>query len=75
MSKETLHTILSGGSKSTGGSGVGVRNVNERIGLYYGREFGLAFESELEEGTTVTITFPAIGHKEGQENTAGGETS
>ncbi|WP_310829273.1 sensor histidine kinase [Paenibacillus pedocola] len=75
MSKETLHNILNGGSKSAGGSGVGVRNVNERIGLYYGREFGLAFESELEEGTTVTIIFPAIGQNEGQENTAGGETS
>lgn len=59
MSRETLSTILSGGVKNGGGSGVGVRNVNERIGLYYGREFGLAFESELEEGTTVTIMFPA----------------
>ncbi|MHA6533373.1 sensor histidine kinase [Paenibacillus sp. BAC0078] len=61
MTRETLNTILSGGGKSVGnGSGVGVRNVNERIGLYYGREYGLSFESELEEGTTVTIIFPAI---------------
>lgn len=75
MSKETLHMILSGGAKSGSGSGVGVRNVNERIGLYYGREFGLTFESELEEGTTVTIVFPAIGNRENQEKTAGGETS
>ncbi|MEK5446856.1 sensor histidine kinase [Paenibacillus sp. FSL R7-0331] len=63
MSKEILNTILSGGvksGKSGGGSGVGVRNVNERISLYYGREFGLTFESELEEGTIVTIVFPAV---------------
>ncbi|KWX79712.1 histidine kinase [Paenibacillus riograndensis] len=59
MSKETLGTLLSGG-KSSSGSGVGVRNVNERIGLVYGREYGLAFESELEEGTIVTICFPAV---------------
>ncbi|MNL66900.1 Sporulation kinase D [compost metagenome] len=59
MSQETLGTLLSGG-KSSSGSGVGVRNVNERIGLVYGREYGLAFESELEEGTTVTICFPAV---------------
>lgn len=65
MSPETLNTILSGGVKNGGGSGVGVRNVNERIGLYYGREYGLAFESELEEGTTVTIIFPAIRNDEG----------
>ena len=60
MSKETLNGILAGGNKSGGGSGVGVRNVNERIGLYFGREYGLSFESEMEEGTTVTITFPAL---------------
>lgn len=70
MSEERLNMILSG--KSAGGSGVGVRNVNERIALYYGREFGLTFESELEEGTVVTIIFPALGPKEGRENPAGG---
>ncbi len=67
MSKETLGTLLSGGGKSSSGSGVGVRNVNERIGLVYGREYGLAFESELEEGTTVTICFPAVTAGEGPE--------
>lgn len=67
MPGEMLNMILSGGTKSGSGSGVGVRNVNERIGLYYGREFGLAFESELEEGTTVTITFPAIQTAEAPE--------
>ncbi|AIQ48108.1 histidine kinase [Paenibacillus sp. FSL R7-0273] len=75
MSRETLNTILSGGVKSgkTGsGSGVGVRNVNERISLYYGREFGLTFESELEEGTIVTIVFPAVSSRAVEE---GGEES
>ncbi|MNY59595.1 hypothetical protein D3C86_1960590 [compost metagenome] len=73
MSKETLNTILSGGGKSGSGSGVGVRNVNERIGLYYGREFGLAFESELEEGTTVTIVFPAVSSSANPESIEGEE--
>lgn len=59
MSPEVMNGILSGSIRSDKGSGVGVKNVHERIGLYYGREYGLAFESELEEGTTVTITFPA----------------
>lgn len=59
MTGETMKSILKGGAKSKGGSGVGVRNVHERIGLYFGREYGLSFESELEEGTTVTLTFPA----------------
>lgn len=60
MSQETMKVILSGGKKSGNGSGVGVRNVNERIELYYGREYGLSFESEIEEGTTVTLTFPTL---------------
>ncbi|WP_379129378.1 histidine kinase [Paenibacillus sp. sgz500958] len=64
MSQETLNGILTGGSKS-GGSGVGVRNVNERIGLYFGRGYGLSFESEIEEGTTVIIVFPALMEQKG----------
>lgn len=72
MSNETLQGILTGGSKSGGGSGVGVRNVNERIGLYFGREYGLSFESEIEEGTTVTITFPALLNQENLIDKDGG---
>ncbi|MFP4511174.1 MAG: sensor histidine kinase [Spirochaetaceae bacterium] len=41
-------------------SGVGVRNVHERIRLYYGEEYGLIFESELGVGTKVTVRQPAI---------------
>lgn len=42
------------------GSGVGVRNVNERIKLYFGKEFGLHFRSIQGEGTRVTISLPVI---------------
>lgn len=38
--------------------GVGVRNVNERIKLYFGDEYGLFFESEVDLGTSVTIKLP-----------------
>lgn len=75
MSKETMKVILTGGSKSMSGSGVGVRNVNERIELYYGREYGLSFESEIEEGTTVTLIFPALAKGEGNEGLKEDETS
>lgn len=40
------------------GSGVGMKNVNERIKLYFGEAYGMTVESELEEGTTVTIRIP-----------------
>jgi two-component system sensor histidine kinase YesM len=75
MSKETMKVILKGGSKSVIGSGVGVRNVNERIELYYGREYGLSFESEIEEGTTVTLIFPALAKGEGNPGYKEDETS
>ena len=43
-----------------GGSGVGVSNVDERIKLSYGDEYGLEIESELEVGTTIRIILPKI---------------
>jgi two-component system sensor histidine kinase YesM len=33
-------------------------NVNQRIKLYYGQEFGLKLQSEPEQGTTVTVNLP-----------------
>ncbi|MDE7016445.1 MAG: sensor histidine kinase [Lachnospiraceae bacterium] len=41
------------------GSGIGVKNVNERIKLYFGEDYGLSIESEPDEGTAVTICLPA----------------
>ena len=42
------------------GSGIGVRNVSERIKLIYGEEYGISITSELDEGTTATITIPKL---------------
>ncbi|WP_160692192.1 sensor histidine kinase [Clostridium sp. C2-6-12] len=47
-------------STSSKGSGYGIRNINERIKLYYGDDFGLSFASTYEKGTTVTIKIPII---------------
>lgn len=41
-----------------GGSGIGVRNVADRIHSYYGSRGHLDIQSELGQGTTVTITLP-----------------
>ncbi len=38
--------------------GIGLRNTNRRIKLLYGGDYGLTIESEVEERTCVTITFP-----------------
>ncbi len=40
------------------GSGIGVKNVMERIRLYFGDDYGLSIWSEPDEGTTITIRLP-----------------
>lgn len=42
------------------GSGIGVCNVNERIQLIYGTQYGITITSELDEGTIATITIPKM---------------
>ncbi|MGL5765817.1 MAG: sensor histidine kinase, partial [Sarcina sp.] len=61
IKSENLETILKKkrNFKSTG-SGVGLRNVNERIKLYFGDEYGLTIKSELDVGTEVIIKLPII---------------
>lgn len=41
------------------GSGIGVKNVNERISLYFGPGYGLQIDTELDEGTVITLRQPA----------------
>ncbi len=39
-------------------SGIGLRNVNERIKLYYGEQYGLYLDSKLGQGTEVMLHLP-----------------
>jgi two-component system sensor histidine kinase YesM len=60
MKPEILENILSYNSTNIGGSGVGIKNVHERVQLCYGMEYGVGIDSELEVGTTVRICLPLI---------------
>lgn len=62
MTAEQVERMLTdtGHVPSKRGSGIGVRNVNERIRLYFGKEYGLSIESELDEGTKVTAHLKAV---------------
>ena len=40
-------------------SGFGIGNVNKRIRLYYGEQYGLSVQSEYNIGTCVTLVIPA----------------
>lgn len=41
-------------------TGIGIKNVNDRIKIYFGKEYGLTIASELDEGTIVTIRMPKV---------------
>ncbi|HAF85308.1 MAG TPA: sensor histidine kinase, partial [Sphaerochaeta sp.] len=59
MDEEKLTKILSfDGSHFPKGNGIGVRNVHQRVQLYYGSDFGLEISSELDVGTLVRIVIP-----------------
>ncbi|MDU5947724.1 MAG: sensor histidine kinase, partial [Paenibacillus macerans] len=68
MPPETVAKLMKGAVRSESGSGVGVRNVQERIVLYYGPGYGLKFDSEPEEGTLATITIPAVKPENAQKD-------
>lgn len=42
------------------GNGLGVRNVHERIRLYYGEPYGLTIFTAVDEGTEVILHLPAV---------------
>lgn len=44
---------------------VGLRNVHERVRLYYGSDFGVSFETCSAGGTRVRITQPLVGASQG----------
>ncbi len=46
------------------GSGVGLVNVNNRIRILFGPQYGLSVQSEPDEGTTISICIPAIPYSE-----------
>ena len=45
-------------------SGIGVRNVHDRIKLLYGEKYGVNISSELGEGTIVIIRLPLLESKD-----------
>lgn len=47
-------------SPSTQGSGIGLRNVHQRLRLTFGEAYGLTIQSEPDAGTTVRIRLPAL---------------
>jgi two-component system sensor histidine kinase YesM len=60
MDDSTVKRMLEGGAQETLaiGSGIGIRNVIERLHLYYGDKAQCAIESTLGQGTKVSLILP-----------------
>ncbi|WP_135555039.1 sensor histidine kinase [Paenibacillus cymbidii] len=57
MDPEQLALVRSGEAR-TRGSGIGLRNIAERIQLAFGEAYGLQIDSERHVGTTVSLIIP-----------------
>lgn len=60
MKEDKLNLLLSNNLSSEKGSGYGLKNINKRIKLLYGENYGLSFESNYGHGTQVKIKIPKI---------------
>ena len=61
MTEEQIREIQSGKNREKSpGSGIGMRNVHERIQIYFGKEYGVQIFSEPDEGTLIRINMPLL---------------
>ncbi len=65
MSEDEVAFVLTDNNRiHKHGSGVGLVNINNRIQLLFGKEYGLSVESEPDEGTVVEVHIPAVPYTE-----------
>lgn len=62
MSEEQCRKILC--KERSDSSGIGVKNVNDRLKIYFGEKYGLTVKSELDVGTVMTARIPKIAKEE-----------
>ena len=58
MTKEQCDALLKEDSGRE--TGIGMKNVNDRVRIYFGEKYGMRIESEPDEGTTVYIRMPKL---------------
>ena len=58
MDEETLKHIYDKHKVNYRSNGVGVYNVQQRLVLYYGKDYGIIYHSKKGEGTTASVVIP-----------------
>jgi len=66
MEEDLVQRILAGEVEARG-SGIGIKNIHERLRQFYGGDFSLDIDSMRGRGTTVTITVAKLEPGEAME--------
>ena len=67
MSEKQVHEVMTAQhSERPAFVNVGIRNVDDRLKINYGPQFGLRLESKVKVGTKITVTMPVIRSQEGE---------
>ena len=65
MTPEQVAAILNKGPSDR--TGIGIKNVNDRLKTYFGKQYGLRTDSVPDEGTCVEIRMPKVRQEDGYE--------
>ena len=65
MTPEQVAAILNKGPSDR--TGIGIKNVNYRLKIYFGKQYGLRIDSVPDEGTCVEIRMPKVRQEDGYE--------
>ena len=66
MTEEQIAAIMR--KEHSDRAGIGVKNVSDRLKIYFGEEYGIAIESVPDEGTSVHIRMPKVREEAQYEN-------
>lgn len=58
MDEEQIRAVMS--KERSDRAGIGVKNVNDRLKIYFGPRYGISIESTPDEGTRVHILMPKV---------------
>ena len=70
MEKELLNKLVSGDYRPKG-TGLGIRNIDNRLRIMFGPEYGIQVMSELGVGTKIMLTIPYEGGSDSVQSSAG----
>ena len=66
MDQAQIEAILS--KERSDHTGIGIKNVNDRLKIYFGEGYGITIRSEPDEGAVVTIRMPQVREEGDYEN-------